>query len=253
LIHRRAQLAVIAALALIVSAAATAQQGTKIHMHRDSGYAADGFLYQPSGMEPVGGVLLIHDAGGISDLVRDEAQRLALAGCVVVAIDLYHGRTAGESQTAAQLASSLAADEVLHDLNAAIDFLQAQPKISGKPIAVVGWGLGGGFATKLVLGGAKVNGIAITVAKLPDPKELVHLKAALLANVAGPDDPALATTEHQLQSQGQKADIKIYPQARGNFFDPQATSDFRSADALDAQQRTDRFVEAELHGGGQAK
>ena len=90
----------IAALALIAGTPALAQQGTKIHMHGGSGYAADGFLYEPSGIEPAGGVLLIHDARGITDLVRDGAQRLALAGCVVVAIDLYRGRAAGESQTA---------------------------------------------------------------------------------------------------------------------------------------------------------
>ena len=243
----------IAALALIVSAAATAQQGTKIHMHRDSGYAADGFLYEPSGTAPAGGVLLIHDARGITDLVRDEAQRLVLAGCVVVAIDLYHGRTAGESQTPAQLASSLAADEVMHDLNAAIGFLQAQPNIAGKPIVVVGWGLGGDFAIKLTLAGAQVRGVAVSVAKLADPAELSHLKAALLANVAGPDDPQLATAERQLQGQGQKMDIKIYPQARGSFFDPQAVSDYRPVDALDAQKRTDRFVEEELRGAVPAK
>ena len=238
----------VAALAFTAGAPALAQQGTKIHMHRDSGYAADGFLYEPSGIEPAGGVLFIHDARGITDLVRDGAQRLALAGCVVVAIDLYRGRTAGESQTPAQLASALAADEVMHDLNAAIDFLRAQPNLAGKPIAVVGWGLGGDFATRLVLAGAQVRGVAITVAKLPDPAELTHLKAALLANVAGPDDPRLATAERQLHEHGQKVDIKVYPQARGNFFDPQDVSDFRPADALDAQKRIDRFVEEELRG-----
>ena len=238
----------IAALALIAGAPVLAQQGTKIHMHRDSGYAADGFLYEPSGIQPTGGVLLIHDARGITDLVRDEAQRLALAGCVVVAIDLYRGRTAGESQTPAQLASSLAADEVMHDLNAAIDFLQAQPNVAGKTIAVVGWGLGGDFATRLALAGAQVRGIAITVAKLPDPAELTHLKAALLANVAGSDDPRLAAAERQLHARGRKVDIKVYSQARGNFFDPQDVSDFRPADALDAQKRIDRFVEEELRG-----
>jgi carboxymethylenebutenolidase len=243
----------IAALALIASAPAVAQQGTKIHMHGDSGYAADGFLYEPSGIEPAGGVLLIHDARGITDLVRDGAQRLALAGCVVVAIDLYRGRTAGESQTPAQLASALAADEVMHDLNAAIDFLQAQPNVAGKPIAVVGWGLGGDFGMRLALAGAQVRGLAITVAKLPDPAELTHLKTALLANVAGSDDPRLAAAERQLHAQGQKVDIKVYSQARGNFFDPQDVSDFRPADALDAQKRIDRFVEEELRSGGKRK
>jgi carboxymethylenebutenolidase len=239
---------VIAALAVVAGAPALAQQGTKIHMHGASGYAADGFLYEPSGKEPAGGVLLIHDARGITDLVREGAQRLALAGCVVVAIDLYRGRTAGQSQTPAQLASTLAADDVLHDLNAAIDFLHAQPNLAGKPITVVGWGLGGDFATRLVLAGAQVRGLAVTVAKLSDPAELVHLKAALLANVAGPDDRRLTSAERQLHDHGQKADIKVYRQARGDFFDPQDVADFRAADALDAQKRTDRFIEAELRG-----
>jgi carboxymethylenebutenolidase len=241
-----------ATLVLSAGAPALAQQGTKIHMHRDSGYAADGFLYEPSGIEPAGGVLLIHDARGITDLVRDEAQRLALAGCVVVAIDLYRGRAAGESQTPAQLASTLAADEVMHDLNAAIDFLRAQPNVAGRPLAIVGWGLGGDYATRLALAGAQVRGVAITVAKLPNSAELTHLKAALLANVAGPDEPQAAAAERQLHALGQKVDIKIYSRARGNFFDPQDVSDFRPADALDAQKRIDGFVEEELGGRGHA-
>lgn len=243
----------IAALALLGGAPSIAQQGMKVHVHRDSGYAADGFLYEPSGGVAAGGVLLIHDARGITDLVREEAQRLALAGCVVVAIDLYRGRTAGESQTPAQLASGLAADEVMHDLNAAIDFLQAQPAIQGKPIAVVGWGLGGTYAIRLALAGAQVRGVAISIAKLPNPAELSYLKAALLANVAGSADPALTTAARQLRGRGQEVDIKVYSRARDDFFDPQDVSDYRAADALDAQQRIDRFIEEELRGGGKAK
>ena len=234
------------ALTLLVSAPVTAQQGTKIHMHLGSGYAADGFLYQPAVATPTGGVILIHDARGISDLVRDDAQRLALAGCVVVAIDLYRGRTAGDSQSPAQLGSGLADDDVMHDLNAAIGFLQAQPGIERKPVAAVGWGLGAHYAIKLALASAEVRAIAITAGQLDDAAELTRIKAAVTANLAGPEDPQLASWQRGMHDHGGQADIKFYPLAHAGFFDPLQSGVFRPDDALDAQRRSDHFVVDQL-------
>ena len=56
--------------------AAAAPQGTKIHMHgSESGYAADGYLFQPMGAGPFAAVLLIPDRG-IADFMRVAAQSL---------------------------------------------------------------------------------------------------------------------------------------------------------------------------------
>jgi dienelactone hydrolase len=113
-----------------------AQQASKVHMHGDAGYAADGFLWEPAEHRSGGAVLVIHGSRGLSAYVRDEAQRLSALGFVAVAIDLSRG---GQTTTE---------DDALHDLHAALSFLRAQPNVRADAIGVEGWDLGGSYALR---------------------------------------------------------------------------------------------------------
>src|SRR5271165_5146632 len=51
-----------------------------------------GYLAQPLGAGPHAGVIVIQDAFGLSDDIREQADRLAAAGYLAFAPDLYSGR-----------------------------------------------------------------------------------------------------------------------------------------------------------------
>ena len=109
-------------------------------MHAAEGYAADGFLFTPQGQGPFAAVLLIHDAEGLTDYVRAAAERLAAQGNLVVAIDLYRGRSGSTAQETQQLAHELSDADAMHDLGAALGFLRSLPNVRAGAMGVAGWG-----------------------------------------------------------------------------------------------------------------
>ena len=76
------------------------------------------------------------------------ADRLAAAGFVALAPDLYHGRT-GRAQRdgqGGQLMQSLPPDRAGRDMSGAVDYLASHPAVTSKGIGVVGFCMGGMLA-----------------------------------------------------------------------------------------------------------
>jgi carboxymethylenebutenolidase len=216
-----------------------AQQGSKVHMHGDDGYAADGFLWEPSGNANGGAVLIIHGAKGLAAYVREEAQRLYSLGFVTIAVDLARGHASGES--AATNPADRADDDALHDLKAALSFLRAQPNVRAAAIGLEGWGLGGSYALRLASSDSGIRAVAVTLAQSPDPTSLTGVHCALLVNLP-------RTTDARILSLAKKrgSDFKIYLGADADFFNPESPSAFRAGDADDARQRIEDFFAREL-------
>jgi carboxymethylenebutenolidase len=91
-----------------------------------------------------GGVLVLHAWWGLTDVFTSVCDRLAEAGFVALAPDLYDGRTATTREQAEQLSSTLDSQATYALINREIAELQAQPGVEGRPIGVVGFSLGGG-------------------------------------------------------------------------------------------------------------
>ncbi len=114
---------------------------------RSNGSDASGYLAKPAaGSGP--GVLVIQEWWGLDSATKEMADRLAAAGFVALAPDLYHGELAGhtEMDKAGKLMHALPPDRAGRDMSGAIDYLASHPAVKGEGIGVVGFCMGGMLA-----------------------------------------------------------------------------------------------------------
>jgi carboxymethylenebutenolidase len=236
----------VAALAMLAPAT-HAQQAAKIHMHANSGYAADGLLFEPTGNGPFAALILIHDEWGVTERIIDQAKRFANAGFVVVAIDLYRGELAADAQRAAQLSSGLSPERAQQDLEAAMTFLAGQPNVRSGHVGVIAWSVGSAAALHLAAKDPQV--IAVVVNMCSPPTELSEIIGipAVLGNFGGcdraPAPLAITNFEKTLKARGIAVATRVYPSAKG---DPSNRIRLSADDARDSQSRMLKFLETSL-------
>ena len=113
-----------------------------------NGAQAHGYLATPrAGTGP--GVVLIQEWWGLDDHMVDVADRLAEEGFVVLAPDLFGGRTAHDSDQAGALMQALPVDRAVQDLAGAVDYLLGLPAVTSQTVGAVGFCMGGGFVLLL--------------------------------------------------------------------------------------------------------
>lgn len=103
------------------------------------------FAFPSDMLEPVPAVVIVHDWWGLNEHVRSEANRIAAAGYIVLAVDLYGGEVVTTPEAArAKMIDVLENPELVEsNLRQALEFVD----VAGAPqVATLGWGLGGGWA-----------------------------------------------------------------------------------------------------------
>jgi len=112
------------------------------------------YTAQPQGGASAPGIILFQEAFGVNHHIRSVADRLAAAGYVVVAPELFHRTAAtGLEIPYAEFATqamphygAITTEGLTQDAQAAYDWLQAQPNVQKDKIASIGFCLGGQVA-----------------------------------------------------------------------------------------------------------
>lgn len=113
-----------------------------------------------------GGIVVVHEARGVTEAVRGLAEGLAAEGWLVVMPHLYHRDGAeelladGDSDQVRDQVQRLSADSVLADTDASFRWL-ADREVTGDRMGVVGFGLGGSVA--LIVAARRDLGAAVSV------------------------------------------------------------------------------------------
>jgi carboxymethylenebutenolidase len=224
-----------------------------------------GWLAKPDADEPRPGVLIVHDALGMTSDLRRQAEWLADAGFVTLAPDLYHwsGRLRCVVSTLRDIARGHG--RAFDDIAVARDWLAARDDCTGR-IGVIGYCLGGGFALLLATMGDYDAASVNYGAMMGDTAALADA-CPLVGSYGGRDrsmDDTPEKLEAALTAHGIPHDVKTYPDAGHGFLndhDPDempawaripgrfSNTAFHEASAIDARRRIEAFFHAHLDDG----
>jgi carboxymethylenebutenolidase len=140
---------------------------------------AFGYLRVPeSGSGP--GVVVVQEWWGLTTHVASIVERLAGAGFVALAPDLYGGPTTHDAAEAAELATALPVERAAEDLAGAVDHLVGLPAVTSATVGTIGFCMGGGFVFALAAHRPDLVSAAVPFYGLPRDTSLVpRIRAAV--------------------------------------------------------------------------
>ena len=197
---------------------------------------AQGFLAHPEDGKPHPGVILIQEWWGIEPHIKDLAARLARAGYVVLAPDLYHGKVATEPNEAQKARMALDSQQAAGEILDGVEYLIGRGDVAPKRVGVVGFCMGG-FLTWLIaeMGRDDVAAVApfYGAGFQPTPSSIAGIKAPVLA-VWGEQDqsiPAAARDQivNLLRQEGKNVRALVYPAGHAFMNDQHASYDAQAA------------------------
>lgn len=211
--------------------------------------------------EARGAVMVLQEAFGVNDHIRDICRRFADAGYVAAAPHLFHRSGDPElgyedMQEVMPFIMQLQADEIEADIDATLEHL-ASIGFDAKQVAAVGFCMGGSIA--FVAGcfwplGAAVSfyggGIAQSRFGFPPLFDLAPTLQSPYLGLFGDLDGSIPTNEVEglraaVEKAAPDAEVVRYPDANHGFH-CDARSSYHEESAKDAWERTLAFLEAHL-------
>lgn len=220
-----------------------------------NGATAPGYLATP---DIAGGpaVVVLHTWWGLTEPFRRVCDRLAAAGFLALAPDLYHGKTTASIEEAQALGSALDQHEEQWrgDIRGAMRYLRehgaAIPADGRGAFGFVTFSLGGAYALDTSVELPDEIAAVVTFYATYPGLDYRRAQAAYLCHFAE-DDPyesaeAAVEMERELQAAGKRATFYTYPGTKHWFFEANRPETYDAAAADLAWERTLAFLNAEL-------
>jgi carboxymethylenebutenolidase len=165
------------------------------------GGSVDGELALPEGDQAVPALVLIQEWWGVNDHIRSLLERLAAEGFLVIAPDLYHGKSTRDPEEASKLMTALDTLRAVKEIGGAVDFLRTHERSTGK-VGVLGFCMGGAltFASACHIEGL---GAAVPFYGIPPAEKVDYSRvtAPILAHFASRDGWAQPERAREIQQQ----------------------------------------------------
>jgi carboxymethylenebutenolidase len=171
-------------------------------------------LALPDGRGPFPGVVVVHEASGLNDNIRDICGRFAAEGY------------------------------------AALGQLAFRPEVDSARIGAVGFCLGGSIVLTWACTDNRLAAIAPFYGTAPKPREAIRRLCPVVGSWPGKDftTKAAGVLETELTAAGIPHDLKVYPGAKHAFFNDQWRA-YHPAAAADSWQRVLAFFAEHVRQG----
>jgi carboxymethylenebutenolidase len=198
------------------------------------------------------GVLVLHAWWGLDDFFKSFCDRLAGAGFVALAPDVYGGKIASTVEEADDLVSNLDRRSANATLLAALDALKAHPAVTGEGLGAVGFSLGALFALQVAdQRPADIVGVVLFYGgEGPVASPLSVLGHFAEHDGWGADPPEVQELKKMLLDAGGEALFYTYPGTQHWFFESDVTAAYREEAAALAWARTVEFLRSRLEQPG---
>jgi len=210
-----------------------------------------GYMALADGPGPHPGVVVIHEAYGLNDQIKDVTRRLAAAGYVALGVDLFAGRN--RAVCMARYMAGLLTGSIdrygIDDLKSALTYMARLDAVDAQRMGAIGFCMGGGFAIAWACTDPRLKAIAPFYATNPRPLEVTRRLCPVVGSYPEKDFTAGAgrKLDEAMTRNGIAHDVKIYPGARHSFFNEMGRA-YDKAAADDAWSRVLRFFGEQLGG-----
>jgi carboxymethylenebutenolidase len=214
----------------------------------------DGYLARPEGEGLFPGIIVIHEAHGLNENIKDVTCRFASIGYIALAVDLFSGRNAVICMF--RLISGLLFNSLDHegirDLKASLSFLSEQPGLDSERVGAIGFCMGGGLAIAWACTDNRLKAIAPFYSANPRPLKAVERMCPVVGSYPDKDFTTAQgkKLDVELDHYNITHDIKIYPDSKHSFFNDKGRA-YNAAASQDAWTRIQSFFQE--HVGAQAQ
>lgn len=177
------------------------------------------------------GVLVVHEWWGMNQHARNQARRLAEAGYVGFALDMYgKGKVTTHPQDAQAFVAEVTKDPAVMAarFNAALEQLKHDPHVDSTRIGAIGYCFGGAVVLGMARSGADLAAVVTFHGALAtqSPAQPGKVKARVLV-LAGGADPFVPPEQveafkQEMQAAGARFEVVVYPGAKHGFTNPDA-------------------------------
>jgi carboxymethylenebutenolidase len=218
------------------------------------GGTAAGYLAVPAGAGPWPGVVVIHEALGLTADLREKADEMAAHGYLALAPDLFEGKSWIRCVRSAFQQLKAGKGPAFAVLDAARDFLAGRADCTGRT-GVIGFCMGGGFAL-MCAPRPGFSVAAVNYGQVPEDAETVLAGACPIVASYGARDKGIKTDQPERLQRALTVleiphDVEVYP-GSGHRFMTQASGvgavfaraagmSYQPHDAQDAWERIYAF------------
>ncbi|HEY5683125.1 MAG TPA: dienelactone hydrolase family protein [Sulfuricaulis sp.] len=177
------------------------------------------------------GVLVIHEWWGHNEHARNSARKLAEAGYVALALDMYgDGKQAHHPEDAGKFSGEVRKNPQLMKsrFEAGMKLLQKQSRVDAKRVAAIGYCFGGSVVLEMARTGENLRGVASFHGSLgtgnPAMPGKVKAKVLVMNGAEDPFVPAEQIAAFKKEMEAAKVNYKFvnYPGAKHSFTNPDA-------------------------------
>jgi len=208
-----------------------------------------GYMARPDGNGPFPALVLIHEAFGLNENMKDITRRFAEQGYVALAVDLFTGRN--RVICMARVFYGMIFNSASHfgidDLQAALTYLTEQPGVDSQRLGAVGYCMGGSLSIAWACTDKRLRVIAPYYGINPRPDDMLSRLCPVVGSYPGNDFTTKVghALEIFLERENIPHDIKSYPGAGHSFFND-TSRNYNANAAADSWQRVLAFFKEHI-------